>query len=241
MHASRKKKTTAAAMGSHARAAAKVSALLRNSGPAAEAKAPRELGPLRGAGCVYQLRRERPPHDSPLSADTHRRLRLVLAGKRYADCPKKSLPSVTVHSTARHITGILHASADYFGGPWHDGVEAELDGDEDARVRGYARALCIFTVNEGALESGEPRVLVCWYDGASKPAAASDHGEAPRNVYANPRLHMPHLALSKMDYSIIKVKDLIGIRWIVPDFDEEGRWWVVKYDGFGFHQHLGVD
>ena len=89
----------------------------------------------------------------------------MLADNRYADCPKKSLPSVTVYPTARHSTGILHATGDYFGGPWHDGVEAELDGVEDARVRGYGRALCIFTVTGGAMKSEAPHALVCWYSG----------------------------------------------------------------------------
>ena len=236
-----KKKTTAAAMGAHAREAAKVSTLLRNAAAPAKAAPPKQQGPLRGAGFVCQLHLERQAPDSPLSADTHRRLRLVLADKRYADCPKKSLPSVAVYPTARHSTGILHATGDYFGGPWHDGVEAELDGAEDARVRGYGRALCIFTVTGGAMKSAAPHALVCWYNGAKKAVPSAVHGEAPSSAYANKRLHMPHLARTKMDFSIIKVKDLIGIRWIVPDFDKEGHWWVVKYDGFGFHQHLGED
>ena len=114
-----------------------------------------------------------------------------------------------------------------------DGLEAEVIGDDGIRIRCYARAEAIFCVTEGDFESDDPQVLVSWYEGAKKGRA--DGG----NVYANPRLDMPHLhGGARGDCSIIPVKDIMSVRWIVPDFDTDGCWWVVQCDGFSFHQHL---
>ena len=50
---------------------------------------------------------------------------------------------------------------------------------------------------------------------------------------------MPHLHGGlRGGCSIIPVKDIMPVHWIVPDFDTDGFWWVVQCDGFSFHQHL---
>ena len=228
-----RKKTTEAEMGAHTRAAAKVQTLVRNSAPLlSKPKAPKKLGLVRGSGYLCCLKSAEPGPESPLTAKVHSLLRNVLAGGRYAGCRKKDLPAVAVYATARHRTGILHADGDYYGGAWFDGLEAEVIGDDGIRIRCYARAEAIFSVTEGDFQSDDPQVLVSWYEGAKK-------GSADGNVYANPRLGMPHLHDgSRGDCSIIPVKDIMSVRWIVPDFDTDGCWWVVQCDGFSFHQHL---
>ena len=97
----------------------------------------------------------------------------------------------------------------------------------------------IFTIMaDGAADMGEadePRVLVRWFEGAR--VARKDGG----SVYENKNLRLPHLIRPKQDWSILKISDIVSVRWIVADFDEKDHWWVIQYDGFSFHQLLGED
>ena len=64
-------------------------------------------------------------------------------------------------------------------------------------------------------EADEPRVLVRWFEGAR--VARKDGG----SVYENKNLRLPHLIRPKQDWSILKISDIVSVRWVVADFDEK--------------------
>ena len=122
-----KKKTSAEDMARHARLLLKTEALLRTVGHGPSplpAAVPRARPALRAAGASVDLRHPLPSALSPLESELHSRLRSTLSGPLYMGCRPSELPNITVYSTAYHSTGILHATAHYFGeGAWHDGID----------------------------------------------------------------------------------------------------------------------
>jgi len=149
-----KKKTSAEDMARHARLLLKTEALLRTVGHGPSplpAAVPRARPALRAAGASVDLRHPLPSALSPLESELHSRLRSTLSEPLYMGCRPSELPNITVYSTAYHSTGILHATARYFGeGAWYDGIEAEAIGDNGLSTRVYGRAMVIFAVDEGS-------------------------------------------------------------------------------------------
>ena len=111
-----KKKTQLEDMAKHGRMRLKLEHFLRLFLPAAKKKPVQENKPGRGAFGDAKLHRPAPPRSSPLGPRSHTSLRTRLGAA--LRCRADELPCVRLYPTAKHPSGIVHATKLYYGGPW---------------------------------------------------------------------------------------------------------------------------